>query len=351
MRIASGETIAFSSVMLNLHETMKHLTVIANIVKTVEAQRMSADYIGGDGGGTEQIDMDGDDGDDRAEEMMKCFRARSKTMTNVSEKIRDTVEKLRKCVQENREYERELVNLQKKWQIVPNKIQENEVVTSDTSLSVLTGFGENCNHALSSSKDCQEAIRVHLERLESNHEEEATHKFSVSSTLNRVPKNLRLSIVSRKHNIIMCEACLIDRSSSGSLLENVHQRVQCFEIFTLARAEALTSLNASYDLSNPVILRIPILSREDDVFDLVLELVYNEDDAKKKKKTSNMPSWIANATLDHIQALVLNWRTTRKFSERPLGSGKHASPDASDPSLSLLHSAATYARNIISFSD
>ena len=159
LRVTEAGPIAFSSVMLNLHETMKHLTVIANIVKTVEAQRLSADYIGG-GGGMEQIDMDGDDGDDRAKEMIKCFRARSKTMTNVSEKIRETVKKLRTCVQQNRTYERELVNLQKMWQIVPNKIQENGVVTSDTSLSVLTAFGENCNHALSSSKDCQEAMRV-----------------------------------------------------------------------------------------------------------------------------------------------------------------------------------------------
>jgi len=162
LRVTEAEPIAFSSVMLNLHETMKHLTVIANIVKTVEAQRLSADYIGGGGGGggMEQIDMDGYDGDDRAKEMIKCFRARSKTMKNVSEKIRETVKKLRTCIQQNRTYERELVNLQKMWQIVPSKIQENEVVTSDTSLSVLTGFGENCNHALSSSKDCQEAMRV-----------------------------------------------------------------------------------------------------------------------------------------------------------------------------------------------
>ena len=161
LRVTEAEPIVFSSVMLNLHETMKHLTVIANIVKTVEAQRLSADYIGGGGGGVmEQIDMDGYDGDDRAKEMIKCFRARSKTMKNVSEKIRETVKKLRTCIQQNRTYERELVNLQKMWQIVPSKIQENEVVTSDTSLSVLTGFGENCNHALSSSKDCQEAMRV-----------------------------------------------------------------------------------------------------------------------------------------------------------------------------------------------
>ena len=175
-----------------------------------------------------------------------------------------------------------------------------------------------------------------------------THKFNVSSALDRVPMNLRLSIVSRKQDRIMSEACLIDHSSSDSVLESIHQRVQCFEIFTLARSEALISNRGSCDLSNPVFVRIPILARVDDVFDLVLELMYNNDeDEKKKKKDKDIPSWTASAALDHIQALVLNWRTTRKFSERPLGSGKHASPDAPDPAINILQSAASYVRNIL----
>ena len=190
-------------------------------------------------------------------------------------------------------------------------------------------------------------VQVHLERLENNNKD--THKFDVSSALDRVPMNLRLSIVSRKQNRVMSEACLIDHSSSDSLLESKHQRVQCFEIFTLARSEALISNRGSCDLSNPVVVRIPILSRVDDVFDLVLELMYNndEDEKKKKKKDKDIPSWTASAALDHIQAHVLNWRTTRKFSERPLGFGKHASPDAPDPAINILQSAASYVRNIL----
>lgn len=192
-----------------------------------------------------------------------------------------------------------------------------------------------------------EPLQVHLERLENNDKD--THKFGVSSALDRVPMNLRLSIVSRKQNRIMSEACLIDHSSSDFLLESIHQRVQCFEIFTLARSEALISNRGCCDLSNPVVVRVPILSRVDDVFDLVLELMYNSNDEvdKKKKKNKDIPSWTASAALDHIQALVLNWRTTRKFSERPLGSGKHASPDAPDPAIHILQSAASYVRNIL----
>jgi hypothetical protein len=341
----SEKTLAFSSVMSNLHETMKHLTVIANIVKTIEAQRMSAEYIGG----TEQVDMDGDDGDDRAEEMITCFRARSRAMVNATEKIRDAVKELRKCVSQNRKFERELVNLQRQWQIVLNEDEDrNEqdfVVTSNTSLAVLAGFGENCNHALSSSKDCQNAMKLRLER-----DDHGGFKVLIASdAANRIPRNLRLSVVSRKHNKIVCESSLLLKKTS-SILQEIHQRVQCFEIFTLARAEALTSSEICSDLSNPVVIRVPILStaKHEDVLDLVLELIYEkEEEEKEKKMKSVVPSWTANATLDHIQALVLNWRTTRKFSERPLGLGKHASPYTSDPSLNLLKSSVSYTRNII----
>ena len=57
--------------MLNL-ATMKH-HIGAEYIENIEAQRLSADYIGG-GGGVEQIDMDGDDSDDRAQEMIVFSR-------------------------------------------------------------------------------------------------------------------------------------------------------------------------------------------------------------------------------------------------------------------------------------
>lgn len=339
--------------LMSLHETMKQLTMISDLIKSVKSNKLEFSFISDDADQRESQYSTQDsalrgDGEERALSMRAAFNARLRATSDTVSKIRSRTASLRASVRRHRAYQRELLRTQRRWQVVPrddDRLHATERVASNTDLAVYCGPGHNKNCALSNKWN--DAMFVDIQRdtpcdKESQRDDDViTYASSCSNDAIRLPRGLSLSIVRRTDGAVLSRTWLGSNRTSDSL-HDTSVGVLSAEIFTLVQHEA-SEHYAVGRVSHPTVVRVPLPHNADLVFRLVHGVAPkdNEDDESRDDAMTRgrFPRWSASMLLENIQMHMVAWRTATSFGERRFQHSQRASKSASNPPIRLVESS------------